>query len=61
MRGDRRRPVAEKGGGEEAGAWCNVNGAGFGVRPTSNTGNSLADAFCDDTSASFVKTASSIQ
>ncbi|KAF9264595.1 cellulase [Marasmius fiardii PR-910] len=29
----------------EWGDWCNVNGAGFGVRPTSNTGNSLADAF----------------
>lgn len=26
------------------GDWCNVNGAGFGVRPTTNTGNSLADA-----------------
>ncbi|KAF9011010.1 cellobiohydrolase-like protein II precursor [Hymenopellis radicata] len=27
------------------GDWCNVNGAGFGVRPTSSTGTSLADAF----------------
>ncbi|KAH8826867.1 glycoside hydrolase family 6 protein [Flagelloscypha sp. PMI_526] len=27
------------------GDWCNVNGAGFGVRPTSSTGESLADAF----------------
>jgi cellulose 1,4-beta-cellobiosidase len=27
------------------GDWCNVNGAGFGVRPTSNTGDPLADAF----------------
>jgi len=27
------------------GDWCNVNGAGFGVRPTSNTGADLADAF----------------
>ncbi|KAJ7581357.1 exoglucanase 3 precursor [Mycena floridula] len=27
------------------GDWCNVNGAGFGVRPTSNTGDSLTDAF----------------
>jgi len=27
------------------GDWCNVNGAGFGVRPTSSTGDSLADAF----------------
>ncbi|KAI1846716.1 hypothetical protein JX266_007289 [Neoarthrinium moseri] len=30
---------------EEWGHWCNVNGAGFGVRPTSNTGLELADAF----------------
>ncbi|KAF2490554.1 cellobiohydrolase-like protein II precursor [Lophium mytilinum] len=29
----------------EWGDWCNVNGAGFGVRPTSSTGDSLADAF----------------
>jgi len=29
----------------EWGDWCNVNGAGFGVRPTSNTGSELADAF----------------
>ncbi|TVY54490.1 1,4-beta-D-glucan cellobiohydrolase CEL6C [Lachnellula cervina] len=27
------------------GDWCNVNGAGFGVHPTSSTGNTLADAF----------------
>jgi cellulose 1,4-beta-cellobiosidase len=27
------------------GDWCNVVNSGFGVRPTSNTGNSLADAF----------------
>lgn len=27
------------------GDWCNVNGAGFGVRPTSTTGDSLVDAF----------------
>ncbi|KAH8834619.1 glycoside hydrolase family 6 protein [Flagelloscypha sp. PMI_526] len=27
------------------GDWCNINGAGFGMRPTSNTGESLADAF----------------
>ena len=27
------------------GDWCNVNGAGFGVRPTSSTGDSLTDAF----------------
>ncbi|KAF8852386.1 cellulase [Acephala macrosclerotiorum] len=25
--------------------WCNVNGAGFGVRPTFATGDSLVDAF----------------
>ncbi|KAI2625738.1 glycoside hydrolase family 6 protein [Hypoxylon sp. NC1633] len=30
---------------EEWGDWCNVNGAGFGVRPTSSTGSELADAF----------------
>ncbi|RYO85884.1 hypothetical protein DL766_006081 [Monosporascus sp. MC13-8B] len=30
---------------EEWGNWCNVDGAGFGVRPTANTGSSLADAF----------------
>ncbi|KIY65197.1 glycoside hydrolase family 6 protein [Cylindrobasidium torrendii FP15055 ss-10] len=29
----------------EWGDWCNVKGAGFGVRPTETTGNSLADAF----------------
>ena len=29
----------------EWGDWCNVNGAGFGARPTSSTGASLADAF----------------
>jgi len=27
------------------GDWCNVIGAGFGKRPTSSTGSSLADAF----------------
>ncbi|CAK7205502.1 1,4-beta-D-glucan cellobiohydrolase cel6c [Sporothrix eucalyptigena] len=30
---------------KEWGDWCNVNGAGFGVRPTSSTGDDLADAF----------------
>ncbi|KAL8414631.1 hypothetical protein RB594_005733 [Gaeumannomyces avenae] len=30
---------------EEWGHWCNVNGAGFGVRPTADTGLELADAF----------------
>ncbi|KAK7707116.1 1,4-beta-D-glucan cellobiohydrolase cel6c [Diaporthe eres] len=29
----------------EWGDWCNVNGAGFGVRPTGSTGDELADAF----------------
>ncbi|KIY65198.1 carbohydrate-binding module family 1 protein [Cylindrobasidium torrendii FP15055 ss-10] len=29
----------------EWGDWCNVNGAGFGRRPTAETGNALADAF----------------
>jgi len=29
----------------EWGDWCNVNGAGFGVRPTSSTGSTLVDAF----------------
>lgn len=40
------------------GDWCNVKGTGFGIRPTSNTGDALADAFvwikpggeCDGTS-----------
>ena len=30
---------------KEWGDWCNVNGAGFGVRPTSETGSELVDAF----------------
>ncbi|KAF9531317.1 cellobiohydrolase-like protein II precursor [Crepidotus variabilis] len=30
---------------DEWGDWCNVNGAGFGVRPTSSTGDSQTDAF----------------
>ncbi|KAF1832787.1 exoglucanase-6A [Decorospora gaudefroyi] len=30
---------------EEWGHWCNVDGAGFGVRPTTDTGSSLVDAF----------------
>ncbi|KAI0096078.1 1, 4-beta cellobiohydrolase [Nemania sp. FL0031] len=30
---------------EEWGNWCNVDGAGFGVRPTGSTGFELADAF----------------
>jgi len=43
---------------QEWGHWCNVIGTGFGIRPTSNTGDALADAFvwikpggeCDGTS-----------
>lgn len=27
------------------GDWCNVRGTGFGVRPTTNTGDALVDAF----------------
>jgi cellulose 1,4-beta-cellobiosidase len=42
------------------GDWCNLIGTGFGVRPTTNTGNTLEDAFvwvkpggeCDGTSNS---------
>jgi len=30
---------------KEWGDWCNVKGAGFGVRPTADTGLELADAF----------------
>lgn len=30
---------------QEWGNWCNVRGAGFGVRPTTNTGDSNFDAF----------------
>ncbi|RDL39051.1 Glucanase [Venustampulla echinocandica] len=45
---------------QEWGHWCNVKGTGFGVRPTTNTGDALADAFvwikpggeCDGTSNS---------
>lgn len=29
----------------EWGDWCNVDGAGFGARPTADTGETLADAF----------------
>jgi cellulose 1,4-beta-cellobiosidase len=32
-------------GQNEWGDWCNVSGAGFGTRPTTNTGNTLVDAF----------------
>ncbi|KAK2801631.1 1,4-beta-D-glucan cellobiohydrolase cel6c [Emmonsiellopsis sp. PD_5] len=30
---------------EEWGHWCNVDGAGFGVRPTAETGEELVDSF----------------
>jgi len=30
---------------KEWGDWCNVNGAGFGVRPTTSTSDPLVDAF----------------
>ncbi|KAL5351189.1 hypothetical protein ACLOAV_003040 [Pseudogymnoascus australis] len=48
------QPTAQNAWGD----WCNLIGTGFGVRPTSNTGDSLADAFvwikpggeCDGTS-----------
>ncbi|KAI3619305.1 exoglucanase 3 precursor [Moniliophthora roreri] len=30
---------------DEWGDWCNVNGAGFGMRPTTSTVNSLMDAY----------------
>jgi len=30
---------------KEWGHWCNVKGAGFGVRPTTSTGSSLVDSF----------------
>ncbi|PNS18474.1 Proteasome activator complex subunit 4 [Sphaceloma murrayae] len=32
-------------GQQQWGDWCNVKGTGFGVRPTTNTGNSLVDSF----------------
>lgn len=43
------------------GDWCNVIGTGFGVRPTTDTGNDLEDAFvwvkpggeCDVSSSDF--------
>ncbi|KAK2596043.1 hypothetical protein N8I77_013551 [Diaporthe amygdali] len=30
---------------DEWGDWCNVDGAGFGLRPSADTGSDLADAF----------------
>lgn len=52
------QPTAQNAWGD----WCNVIGTGFGVRPTTNTGDSLADAFvwvkpggeCDVSSPFFV-------
>ena len=35
------QPTAQNAWGD----WCNVQGTGFGVRPTTNTGDALADAF----------------
>ncbi|PSK48389.1 Proteasome activator complex subunit 4 [Elsinoe australis] len=32
-------------GQQQWGDWCNIKGTGFGVRPTTNTGNSLVDSF----------------
>lgn len=50
------QPTAQNAWGD----WCNVKGTGFGVRPTTSTGNTLEDAFvwvkpggeCDGTSNS---------
>jgi cellulose 1,4-beta-cellobiosidase len=36
-----KQPTAQQAWGD----WCNVQGAGFGPRPTTNTGNDLVDAF----------------
>jgi cellulose 1,4-beta-cellobiosidase len=36
-----RQPTSQQAWGD----WCNVQGAGFGPRPTTNTGNDLVDAF----------------
>ncbi|KAF2018267.1 glycoside hydrolase family 6 protein [Aaosphaeria arxii CBS 175.79] len=36
-----KQPTAQ----EQWGDWCNVRGAGFGPRPTTNTGSDLVDAF----------------
>ena len=45
---------------QQWGDWCNIKGAGFGTRPTTNTGSSLIDSIvwvkpggeCDGTSNS---------
>ena len=35
------QPTAQQAWGD----WCNLKGTGFGVRPTTNTGDALEDAF----------------
>lgn len=55
---DQGRSGRQPTGQQQWGDWCNVIGTGFGIRPTSNTGDSLLDAFtwikpggeCDGTS-----------
>ncbi|KAK0614603.1 1, 4-beta cellobiohydrolase [Immersiella caudata] len=42
---DQGRSGKQPTGQIEQGHWCNAIGTGFGMRPTSNTGHSLADAF----------------
>ncbi|KAK4120941.1 glycoside hydrolase family 6 protein [Parathielavia appendiculata] len=42
---DQGRSGKQPTGQTEWGHWCNAKGTGFGVRPTSNTGHSLVDAF----------------
>jgi cellulose 1,4-beta-cellobiosidase len=37
--------TAHPAGQTEWGHWCNAKGTGFGVRPTSQTGHELLDAF----------------
>ena len=37
--------TSRNGGNAASGAWCNPAGAGIGQKPTTQTGNSLADAF----------------
>lgn len=55
---DQGRSGKQPTGQQAWGDWCNVIGTGFGIRPSSNTGDSLLDAFtwikpggeCDGTS-----------
>jgi len=42
---DQGRSGKQPTGQIEQGHWCNVNGAGFGMRPSANTGHDLTDAF----------------